>query len=443
MLVGGMLLALLVCSGNLYLAEGRSIACEAVGGPAAFCTHVGTCPCCRINEEEIGRCWPHAQPATKPLGNFSITKTIGYCPSGGFLQNHGGCVGDAKRPNESGLGHRVQEHSLAISYEAVNLLSYNITVSWAYLNGDPSPGFVSAYSLWLAMGDSELMIPYPEQRRHCVCINSSLNLTQYSFTVDYDHGKPTEPVTATVFTFPHASGPNDDFFQRKVVRTEVPSSCADYQSGLQYNSDTCGLPRYGKPRHVKVQQNGTHTVISWEKPCFEDSATCDMFGHGLAYVDPETYFLTLTYNNEKHYLEVSNATVVVLNTSENLHVKVQAYVPCSGIYEYRYKNKGSGNGCSLPGGVENEDAETTDVATCCPFVSPSTLPTYMSTSILIPTPSLTHSAHSSFSNIVIFIVSATTTVAVLIVLITCTTFLVRRYFRKQKSRKNNCYIYVS
>ena len=427
MLVGRILLALLVCCGNLYLIEAGSIACEAAGvgaGVAASCKPVGECPCCRNNEDEIVRCWPQQQSATKGIpDHFSFTRTIGDCPSENPFQDYGGCVDDAMSLKESGYRHRV--HSLAISYEEVNLLSYNITVSWAYVNGDPSPGFVSAYSLWVTGN----MIPSPGY--YCVCINSSLNLTKYSFTVDYKTSNNLN-ISATVFTFPHASGAIDDFFKRKVERTGAPSSCADYQSGLQYNRDTCGLPRYGKPKHIKVKQNGTHTVISWEKPCFARSSACDLLGHGLVYVDPETYFLTLTYDNDKYYLEVSNATEVVLNTSENLHVKVQAYIPCSGLYEYRYNNEGSGNGCSLSGEVEDFE---TDVAACCPFVSSSVLPT----PTLIPSPLVTLSAAPPFPSQVALIVSATTTVAVLILLITTTICLIGRYFRKRKFRKHQRY----
>ena len=444
MFVGRILLALLVCRGNLYLAEARSIACEAVGGLAASCKPVGGCPCCRNNEDEIGRCWPQPQPDTNGiLDNFSTTRSIGYCPSSPF-RTYGGCVDDAMSLHKSGYRHRVR--SLAITYEEVNLFRYNITVSWAYENGDPSPEFVSAYSVWVT---GEPTISFPG---HCVCINSSLNLTQYSFTVDYKTRK--DSITATVFTFPHASDANDDLFKRFVKKTSTPSSCADYQSGLQYSPDTCGLPRYGKPRHIKVEQNGTHTVISWEKPCFAHSTACDLFGHGLVYVNPETYFLTLTYGNDKYYLEVSNATEVVLNTSENLHVKVQAYIPCSGLYEYRYNNEGSGNGCSLPGEVEDEDAET-EVAACCPFVSSSTLPTYLytspsilipthrytSTSIFIPTPSLTLSATPSFSRKVTFIVSATIVVVLVPLVITAATCLIiRQYCRRPPMPKPSVFL---
>ena len=172
MLVGRILLALLVCRGNLYLTEARSIACEAVGELAASCKPVGRRPCYRTNEDEIGRCWPQAQPDTNGIRhNFSITKSIGLCPLSP-LRTYGGCVDDAMSPHESGFRHRV--HSLAINYEGVNLIRYNITVSWAYENGDPSPGFVSAYSVWVT-GVPTIRFP-----GHCVCINSSLNLTQYS-----------------------------------------------------------------------------------------------------------------------------------------------------------------------------------------------------------------------------------------------------------------------
>ena len=133
-------------------------------------------------------------------------------------------------------------------------------------------------------------------------------------------------------------------------------------------------------------------------------------------------------------------------------MKVQAYIPCSGLYEYRYNNEGSGNGCSLPGEVEDEDAET-EVAACCPLVSSSTLPTYpymstsipisthryTSTSIFIPTPSLTLSA-TPFSRKVTFIISATI-VAVLVLVSTATTCLIiRQYCRRPPMPKSTVFL---
>jgi len=211
-----------------------------------------------------------------------------------------------------------------------------------------------------------------------------------------------------MFTFPHVNGIDQNDFQVETSR-EAPTTCADYETELPYSISACGLPLYDKPRNVNMEQNGTSTVLSWEKPCFRNSEACDLFDHGLSYISPEVYYLTLTDNDQvKHYFKVSNATKVTLNTS-NLLVKVFAYVPCSGLYEHRATSTGQGNGCSISGEV---DEDILDESTCCSFPSPTAVPT--STSMFPPTPSLSSFPSTTSSPTYIY---ASATVAVLILIL--------------------------
>lgn len=375
------LLVLLVFSSGFRLAKANSIACEVAVG--ASCEPTNGSPGCdgdgddRIkSHEESDRCWPSARDVadiSMAMGSFSITKTVGFCPHEFF--NYGNCADEVATNEPSGVHHQVQ--NLEIGYEPVDVYKYNITVRWTYQDNNPSPVGVKAYRLKVTGGPD---IPFPN---NCVCINSSLNLREYSFTVD--HREQLDPLTANMFTFPYANGVPPDSFQVE-TSSNTPTTCANFETGLPYDSSTCGLPLYGRPRNVKMEQRGASTVLSWEKPCFKSSGACDLFDHGLSYINPEIYYLTLRdSDNRKHYFRVSNATEVVLNTSTDLHVKVFAYVPCSGLYEYHNSNTGYGNGCSLPGEVGNGDK--LDEATCCSFLSPSALPT--STFMFTPTPSPT------------------------------------------------------
>ena len=381
------LLVLLACSGCFRLAKANSIACETTSVGASCKPWNGKRGCDgndRITHtKESDRCWPSGRSVPSiDLESFRETKMVGSCPN--QLLNYGDCV-DAVGLQDGIISAHRQVEDLEIKYEPVNLFSYNITVRWTYNNNNPSPDGVKAYRLEMT-GGPEIQSPY-----NCVCINSSLNLTEYTVTVDY--GESVEPLTANMFTFPHVTGIGEDAFEVETSR-KAPTTCADYETGLPYNIDACGLPLYGKPRNVNMEQNGTSTVLSWEKPCFKNSEACDLFDHGLSYISPEVYYLTLTDNNQ--YFKVSNATEVTLNTSYPLHVKVFAYVPCSGLYEYHDTSTGQGNGCSISGEV---DEDKLDEATCCSFLSPTAVSTSTFMSTPTPSPSSTPSTTSSSTHI--------------------------------------------
>ena len=279
--------------------------------------------------------------------------------------------------SQSKSDYRVQ--NLNITYDPLNFSSYNVTVSWDYVNNNPSPGYVEAYSLMLKSS-------YYSFDRKCVCINSSLNLTQYSFTVEYPYSWSVFTLTAEIFTLPHLNGLPEIDFKRKTSKI-MPSHCADVQTDLQYDKDTCGLPLYGRPRNVNVKKNESYTVIHWDKPCFSKKEVCSLYRHGLVYAEPEKYFVTVDIgeDSKNYHFEVSSATEIVVNTSlvVDSEVEVYAYVPCSGFYDRKLSRSVGFSGCSLRGKVNI----SADWATCCPFLASSTV-----SSINPPsTQTLTHS----------------------------------------------------
>lgn len=403
------LLVLLAYSSCFRLAIASSIACE-TSGVGAFCEPLNGRGCDGIDRithsQESDRCWPSGRFVyNMDIGSFGDTKTVGRCPN--RYLNDGGCVDAVEAGASEPSAHR-QVQNLDIKYKPVNLFMYNITVSWTYEENNPSPDGVKAYKLQLTGGP----VPDVSDENFCVCINSTLNLTEYTFTVDYSNG-PSDPLTASVFTLPYVTRIREDAFEVETSR-EVPATCADiYETELPYDISACGLPLYGRPRNINMEQRETSTVLSWEKPCFRKSQACDLWGHGLTYISPEIYYLTLTDNHQvKHYLKVSNATKVILNTSSSPHVKVFAYVPCSGLYEYGNTNTGPGNGCSVPGEVGDEDKP--DEATCCSFLSSSAVP--MSTFMFTPTPTPSPPPSTLSSPTYIYATSAIAIIVLILIL---------------------------
>ena len=323
--------------------------------------------------------------------------------------------------------YRVQ--NLNITYRPLNFNLYNVTVSWTYVNNTPSPAYVEAYSLMLSNSESF--------DKKCVCINSSLNLTQYSFTMKYPYSSYVSTLTAEIFTLPHANGLPESDFKRETSKN-MPFHCADVRTGLQYEKETCGLPLYGRPRNVNIKKNESYTVIHWDKPCFAKKEVCSLYKHGLVYTEPEKYFVTVAVgvDSKNYYFEVSKATKIIVNTSlvVDSEVDVYAYVPCSGFYDRKLSRSVGFSGCSLRGKVDI----STD-ATCCSsstsLLEPSTNP--LSTQTVTPSktpaassnptiaasiPTLATSLVDNSAEIII-LVSATVVAVIIIIIIILTASL--------------------
>ena len=284
------------------------------------------------------------------LPNFTNdSSSIGHCPSVPHpdnLLNTGNCSG------YENVGISCAEN-LTITYKPINSNFYTLTVKWEYFKNNPTYNGAKAYRLFV--------YSHRQKISYCVCINSTLNLTEYSLTLEYPNTSVVNPIidTISVITFPH---PNYECPTAELKDQRSPVNCSDYQSGLPYNSSKCGIPYYGKPRNVQVQEKGTHTVLSWDRPCYEDSNACWLLDMGdSARPVPDTYYLTATVNNVTNYFVIYNVTEVALSTTEHIDFKLYAHTPCSGVCD------DFPDGCSLPATSVDEP----DNQTCCESASPT------------------------------------------------------------------------
>ena len=379
------------------------------------CQWAMTNPCqSNVLNDEVSTCWPTLRTIKEKLEDYSSTRGIGSCPKGRLF--YGGCVPRVNNTSISGLNYRVKYGSLLISLELVNPYMHNVTVRWKYVNNNPSPNYVKAYRL-------TLQVPETSVFKLCVCFNSSLNLTQYSFIMNHKNPILKGTLTAEIFTLPYAKGTTEEYYKRSyTIDLNKAPSCAYTQANFQPSKKICGLPMYGRPRYVSVRKNDTSTVISWEKPCFSNSSACTFYD----YVDSEKYYITarIIGGSETYNFEVCGTTEIMLNTSISLDVEVHAYIPCSGIYEKLHDDAGIGNGCSLPGRVD-DDKTHLNLRTCCSFL-PNSIPAHYSTppnpsimtsgillaSNLNPSPTVT--SHTFF-DLVSFIVAPTIIAVVIVV----------------------------
>ena len=302
------------------------------------------------------------------LPNFSTNGSyIGYCPSDPTDGAQGGCVA----PKNIGRYH---VKNLSIKYSPVGMNLYKATMTWTYYLDDPTPVNprgedigIKAYRLWVRAPG----INFPG---YCVCINSTINLREYSLILGYNRVNVSEQLNASVFTFPYELHPNQYQYVERHVLKITPDNCADYNSGLPYNSATCNIPYYGKPRNVKVDRNATHTTLSWDKPCYQDPDACHLLTIDESpspHSAPGTYYLTATVNGVSSYFVIRNTTEVTLSTPGPVDFKLYTHTPCSGVCdEPRFEN------CSKPAvSVEPDDG------TCCTSISPSPTPTISSVSM--------------------------------------------------------------
>ena len=412
-----MLLFVLVYSSCIEEDKAASVLSCRVTGSDASCEPESSNFCeFHKAQEEIDTCWPDVRAVSgNHLNIFSDTAPVGFCPSKSYKNSYGGCVPSVPSNSDSGAHHKVQD--LSVTFKPVDVFSYNMIVSWSYLNNGPSPAGVQAYRVALIGGPS---LSFYDR---CTCINSTRNLTQLSFNVEY---RPwVEPLTVEVFTHPYAiNAYADDFIATEHLEaSNAPITCADYNTGLQYDTKTCGLPRYGRPGNVTMKQISNSTVLSWEKPCFKTIMACDMYKHGLSYLNPEIYYLTLVTNGVEHNFKVTNATEIILNTTNIVVVSVFAYIPCSGIYEYR-NGSGLGNGCSQPGDLNEDDIDT---LTCCSSaLIPTSTPFPTASPLLFPTDPPNH-LH------VILTVTLTTVIVTILVSIVVGIII---YFKRPKQTFN-------
>lgn len=282
------------------------------------------------------------------LQNFSSNGSIGYCPNANFNKG-GGCVEHKNTPY-----YTVKD--LKITYEPIDMKYYRVSLTW---NKPRSLDNVEAYRL-LVKGPP---IPSPG---YCICINKNLNLSEYSLTLEYPTGNNNGELIVNIQTLPyslHAAIPERE------KSFDLPDNCSDHTSGLPYNSTTCGLPYYGKPRNVKVNRiNATHTVLSWDEPCYQAADACGLLKNDIAalpHSGPNTYYLTATVNLVNSYFVIHNTTMVILAIPDLVDFKLYTHVPCSDCKELMF-----GGGCSQPATMQGEQ----DNDTCCVPTSPSPSP---------------------------------------------------------------------
>ena len=373
------------CWCHYWAAAASAVTCEAVGPLAnASCRRVASnCSPDGRPADEVGSLCIESDACASPGGmigdgaaveitdglysirglqNFSSNGSVGYCPSPpSYIR--GGCVAESK------IIATFHVKNLNISYVPINTTLYKATVTWTYFENSThrdSHG-VEAYRL-LVTG------PGIADPGYCVCINSSLHLTEYDLTLEYDTSiaATTTPHLLSMYTFPysHTATYVSDSSPESTHSSRAPSNCADSKAGFLYNSTMCSLPRYGKPRNVSIEPDGAHTTrISWDKPCYQTSEACDTLTIDNTFqsdTDPDTYYLTTTTDGIKSHFVVYNATQVILNTSDIGEFKLYAHIPCSGPCD----DELFGNGCSEPATTTGEEA---DNDTCC--ASPTASPT--------------------------------------------------------------------
>ena len=415
------------CWCHYWAAAGSAVTCEAVGRDVALanasCRRVTSDCGDKEHNDELRKCFTDEinidlDPIVRTdpyqlkfagLENFRDTGTIGYCPQSPSY-NNGGCIEQAAA-GSTGTGLENRDLELSYNFQPFNFNHFNLSVSWSFPDGKQPSNRVEAYSLVLT-GLGVIADP-----GYCVCINSSLNLTEHTFTMSYYHGDHF--ITAQVFTFPLV--PSETYTIPK-KRFKSPRHCADYKTGLLYDTATCGLPRYGKPTSVTLERNDTHTHLSWDKPCYEnpDTACSLQGGEPPLDTDPAAYYLTTITGDGSSYFVIQNTTEVVVNTTEEFDFLLHAYIPCSGLFEYFSVSEGLGNGCSIPASM----AVTEPAIPCCTTYKPPTP---------VPTPTPTLSAPSQTSHAHYVVVYALSGVAVVVILIAIVVFIllaIRHKWRK-------------
>ena len=292
------------------------------------------------------------------LQNFSVNGSyVGYCPSDPYGNKKGGCVG-----TKNIATYHVE--NLRINYSPVGMKLYKATLSWNYWRNNPTPVNskgedvgIKAYRLWVRA-------PGINRPGYCMCINSTINMTEYSLILEY---KPsTQHVFASIYTFPFNFSSDRLHPPEGTVKRDAPDNCTDYGAGVLYNSSACNMPYYGKPRNVKVDRNATHTTLSWDKPCYQDTDACHLLtmDESLSpHSGPDTYYLTATVNGLPSHFVIYNTMKVTLTTPGPVDFKLYTHTLCSGgCDDSHFEN------CSQPAISVGEP----DDSTCCfPTPSPS------------------------------------------------------------------------
>ena len=253
------------------------------------------------------------------LQNFSVNGSyVGYCPSDPRGNKKGGCVGTKNIPT-------YQVENLRINYSPVGMKLYKATLSWNYYRNNPTPvNFrgedvgIKAYRLWVRA-------PSIKHPGYCVCINSTINMTEYSLILEY---KSSAQLFASIYTFPFNFSFTPRYPPEATVIKDAPDNCADYGSG-----STCNLPYYGKPINVEVDRNATHTTLSWDKSCYQDTDACHLLTmdeSSSPRSGPDTYYLTATVNGDPSHFVIYNTTKVTLTTPGPVDFKLYTHTPCSG-----------------------------------------------------------------------------------------------------------------
>ena len=324
------------------------------------------------------------------LHNFiEDSSHVGYCPSipnpdkiySDYGWNSGGCT----PPGEHSIS-TIHVIDLSVSYNPIDTHHYTMNISWAYPDSAEDELFdgTRVFRLYV-VGPG---ITYPD---YCVCINSTMRLTEYSLVLEYPQST-FDQFSISMVTFPHTN-------QRKVKYgpyvildpISPPEDCSDHDSGLPYDRSRCNKPYFGKPRNVRVNETETHTTLSWDKPCYVGSNACDLLESDSSTPEsgPNTYYLATTVNNLSDYFIIYNTTEITLSTTHLEDFKLYTQTPCSGECEDDH----FANGCSEPAtyrdtidnSTKTDQLSTVDSTCCVPEITTTTAIAYEPTSTSIPT----------------------------------------------------------
>ena len=147
-----------------------------------------------------------------------------------------------------------------------------------------------------------------------------------------------------------------------------PQSCLDFMPS--YSPATCAPPHYGPPtnvtamtyRHYSSDNDSTSSsasmnmAISWTPP----DMNYDLFPI------PNVYYIKLiNYGNRlKHAfkaINTTNITIFNLHLNTTYSVSINAYVPCSGLSEYKFQGVGCGKVYELKVQPPSQPMTTTDI----------------------------------------------------------------------------------
>ena len=404
------------------------------------CGNTGSC--CTTSEYSCTKERALKESSTCNPPTFSSTLEepgVEFCP---VLDNYefGRCKDSYSRNVSQTVGDFGKLDWVGVEFESVSYKRFSMTVIWEHKDAEKLILFHPRLS---AVKGYEIRI-YQKYRtgepilRECLCVTDPTRRNvsgihnrsfQYSHTEDQ-----LSHMSVEVRTYPSLSGADDrntrkncslltkcaknnqseDCFTSRDECYSWPQTCLDFLPS--YSSKTCTPPQYGPPTNVKLQTSVYHDnttamqlYLLWEPP-----------QTNVLFPAPNVYYITIEDVNGTHIyhfraMNVTNITILSLNSYLKYNVFVSAYVPCSGL----------ANGISAGGSVGCGD----EYPIYSIPVDPSTTSSSSTVKMSSPTVSALHST-------IIIISSTVAAVAFIVVIILgCIAVVIVLTFKNRRSHK--------